>query len=199
MKYRHQLINYLIEKNKYKTYLEIGIENPILNFNHINVTYKYGVDPVPVSLSVEEYFEGTSDKFFFQNTDLFDIIFIDGLHESNQVYRDIEHSFKALSPGGTIVMHDCLPRNEVEQIVPRQQDVWTGDVWKAFVRFREDNSDVEMRVVNMDMGCGILTKSEKDLYFEAQTELTYRNFQEYYKEWLNVISVDNFLKEEGNA
>ena len=36
----------------------------------------------------------TSDEFFKQNEDTYDVIFIDGLHTSDAVYRDINNSLK---------------------------------------------------------------------------------------------------------
>lgn len=196
MKRRSELLNWIIRKKNYNSYLEIGVENPIINLDKIHVKYKVGVDPNFVRFPVGMSFSGTSDEFFFQNTEIFDIIFIDGLHLADQAYKDIENSLKVLSNGGTVVMHDCLPRNEIEQRVPREQNVWTGDVWKAFVRFRENNPYVEMRVVNIDFGIGILTCSEKEHPFKAGKELTYKNFVENCKEWLNLISVEEFLEEK---
>ena len=52
-----------------------------------------------------------------------------------------------------------------------------------------------MRVVNMDFGMGILTLSRTPRFFKASEELIYPNFQKYYKDWLNLISVEEFLKE----
>lgn len=196
MRRRYELLNHLIQKNNYKFYLEIGVEDPRRNFNAISADIKFSVDP---NNEFRPNYCGTSDKFFELNNERirFDIIFVDGLHEADQVYRDIENSFKILMPGGTIVMHDCLPRKEVEQHVPRQQEVWTGDVWKAFVRFRENHPYIKMRVVNMDMGMGVLAWADKKSVFKAEHELSYLNFTKYYKEWLNLISVEEFLNEAG--
>lgn len=196
MRRRHELINYLIQKNNYKSYLEIGVEDPSINYDRIKIDNKVCVDPAFKKFPLGFSFSGTSDEFFMQNEYKFDIIFIDGLHEAAQAYKDIENSLKALAADGIIVMHDCLPRREREQIVPRIQDAWTGDVWKAFVRFREKNPYVEMRVVNMDMGMGVLNRSCKKHIFKAGHDLSYLNFTKYYKSWMNVISVEEFLKED---
>lgn len=196
MKRRFELLNWIIREKNYNSYLEIGVENPATNLDRICIKYKVGVDPNFIRFPVGMSFSGTSDEFFLQNNEIFDIIFIDGLHVDYQVYKDIENSFKALSDRGTVVMHDCLPRSEIEQRVPREQNVWTGDVWKAFVRFRENNPCIKMRVVNVDFGMGVLTRSEEENPFKAGKELTYKNFVENYKEWLNLISVEEFLKEK---
>ena len=41
----------------------------------------------------------TSDEFFANNTSEFDLIFVDGLHEANQAFRDIHNALKILRPG----------------------------------------------------------------------------------------------------
>ena len=42
---RIEIINSLIKKNNYKTYLEIGVRNPDDCFNHIVCNKKHSVDP----------------------------------------------------------------------------------------------------------------------------------------------------------
>jgi len=81
---RTQVINLIINRFGYIRYLEIRVRNPKNNFNKINCRYKVGVDPVG-----EPTFKGTSDVFFKQNKDIFDIIFIDGLHLEEQADKDI--------------------------------------------------------------------------------------------------------------
>ena len=46
----------------------------------------------------------TSDEFFKNNKDQFDLIFIDGLHHYNQVKKDIINSVEVLKDGGIILM-----------------------------------------------------------------------------------------------
>ena len=70
--FRWDLIDYLIKKNKYSEYLEIGCDQDQL-FSKINIENKTGVDP-----SSGGNTRKTSDEFFFENKKKFDIIFIDG-------------------------------------------------------------------------------------------------------------------------
>ena len=42
---RTEIINRLIEKSNYKNYLEIGLDNPDNNYNHIVCENKECVDP----------------------------------------------------------------------------------------------------------------------------------------------------------
>ena len=56
-------------------------------------------------------FLGTSDEFFNQNNEKFDVIFIDGLHHYDQCQADAINSLKCLNKNGFIFFHDFIPRN----------------------------------------------------------------------------------------
>ena len=153
IKNRSDLINFFIRKNKYKKYLEIGCYRNV-NFKRIRIEEKTGVDSVRggnIRLN--------SDDFFDKNNKKFDIVFVDGLHHYYQVKRDIENALKFLNEGGVIIVHDCLPQNEGEQIVPQNQSKWTGDVWKAICHFRQ-RKDLDVFVLDIDHGCGIISKQK---------------------------------------
>ena len=192
---RSKIINMYIEKYDYKSYLEIGISNG-KNFKSINCDSKIGVDPCAYFKS-RDILEKTSDEFFANNKLKFDIIFIDGLHHSGQVYRDIKNSLNVLNDGGAIICHDMNPTREEIQIVPRISRTWTGDCWKAWVLLRSERKDLEMFVVDTDYGCGIIRTGEQEL-IELNDKLTYENLDANRKEWLNLISIENF-KEKING
>ncbi len=187
---RTDIINLFINKYKYKSYLEIGVANPDENFVKINVDNKISVDPNVSKAN----FVMTSDDFFKENDKKFDIIFIDGLHESEQVYRDVNNSISILNEGGSIIMHDCNPLSEVIQLVPQiQAGEWTGDCWKAWVKIRAERKDLHMFVVDTDYGCGIIRKGSQEL-ITINKELTWELLDKNRKELLNLISVETFLK-----
>lgn len=125
------LLKRLVSDNKAKAYLEIGVGRGSC-FREIDCEIKVGVDPRPGSSVTHQC---TSDEFFQKNRRKFDVIFIDGDHTEAQVTRDLENALKYLKKGGFIVVHDVFPRNARMQMVPRQTIEWTGDVWKAWVRF----------------------------------------------------------------
>ena len=52
------------------------------------------------------FFKNTSDEFFMQNKEKFDIIYIDGWHEEPQVYKDINNSWNSLNINGIIICDD---------------------------------------------------------------------------------------------
>jgi hypothetical protein len=190
---RTDIINAFIDKYKYKSYLEIGL-NDGLNFRQINCDDKNGVDPAPAAMGepVTE-FKMTSDDFFKDNKKKYDIIFVDGLHHSDAVYRDIKNSLKYLNEGGTIVCHDMSPINELHQRVPRESQIWNGDCWKAWVQLRAESNDLEMYVVDTDWGCGVIRKG-KQTKLELREEVTFENLVINRKKWLNLISIKEFLE-----
>jgi hypothetical protein len=189
MNNRTTIIQLLINKINAKSYLEIGVDNST-NFNNIRCEKKISVDP---NINTDATFYLTSDDFFKQNNDQFDIIFIDGLHHADQVLRDIENSLKCLHNDGYIVCHDMNPIKEEHQIIPYQIGTWNGDCWKAFVHLKEKRPDLEMCVVDIDHGCGIIKKGQQDLLNITQ-ELTFQNFTSNKKEWLNLISFNEFME-----
>lgn len=191
---RTDIIQTLINKIGAKSYLEIGISNGA-NFKKIVCENKVCVDPEP--LSKADYIL-TSDEFFKQNDRTFDVIFIDGLHHADQVHHDIINSLHVLREGGYIICHDMNPQKEEHQIIPFRGGTWNGDCWKAFVSLRRDRSDLEMFTVDTDYGCGIIRKgTQEPLDINPGDELTYADFDKNRKEWLNLITSEEFEKEFG--
>ena len=77
---RTDVINYLIERYNYKSYLEIGVQYPQSNFFKVEIEYKTGVEPYPVADLLHKHIvELTSDMFFksLEDNVKYDIIFID--------------------------------------------------------------------------------------------------------------------------
>ena len=134
-------------------YLEIGVESGI-TFKNVHFKNKKGVDPCPIYKS-EDIIIKTSDDFFdelhnnmekddesIKQKDLFDIIFIDGMHQVEYAFKDINNSIKYLSSNGKIIVDDIIPLHMDEQhklpinykiednIVKYTSMPWTGDIWK---------------------------------------------------------------------
>ena len=188
--FRWDMIEYLIKKNNYKKYLEIGCDQNQL-FSRINIQNKVGVDPVSGG-NVRE----TSDSFFEKNREMFDIIFIDGLHIYEQVKRDILNSIKYLNDEGVILIHDCLPDSMAKQAVPRYKMQWNGDVWKAIVDLRQ-NADLEIFTCEIDQGIGIIKKNKNTSILKIDKPIEKLKFKDYYKNYKNymrIISLEEFKK-----
>tara|TARA_Y100000004_G_scaffold185616_1_gene236062 strand:- start:655 stop:1305 length:651 start_codon:yes stop_codon:yes gene_type:complete len=189
---RSNVINYLINKNNYKKYLEIGIFDAF-TFKDVKCELKHGVDPgAEGHVSDMVTHQMTSDEFFNSTNNLYDVIFIDGLHHYQQVVVDINNALQHVSENGYILLHDCHPCDELAQRVPRQSIVWNGDVWKALILFREANPEAECCVLDTDFGIGVIKKT-KDLKPITSTNinLTYDEFKESKVSLLNLVSCES--------
>jgi hypothetical protein len=188
--YRWDLIEYLIKKNNYKNYLEIGCDKNQL-FSKVNINNKIGVDPVSGG-NVRK----TSDDFFKENKSSFDIVFIDGLHTYEQVKKDILNSVNCLLDEGIILVHDCMPDSLGKQAVPRYKMQWNGDVWKAIVYLRQQEN-LEIYTCEIDQGIGIISKKKNTSILKLGKPINKLKFKDYfnnYKEYMRVISLEEFKK-----
>lgn len=184
---RTDIIQSLIDKVGAEKYLEIGVSSGE-NFKEIKCPMKVGVDP---ELSTPATIHQTSDNFFELNEEMFDVIFIDGLHHADQVYRDIANSLLFLNDGGYIVCHDMNPEKEEHQTIPFRGGIWNGDCWKAYVQFRKERDDLSMWVVDSDYGCGVIKRGYQEKLNIAA--LNFNQFSKNRKEWLNLITPDQFV------
>lgn len=188
---RFALINELIKMHGYKNYLEIGCSSDDC-FKAITAESKIGVDP----------FHGgthrmTSDDFFASNDKKFDIIFIDGLHQYEQVRKDMLNSVEVLNDNGVILVHDCLPLNYKAQLPFPPGGDWNGDVWKAFVEMRTlDNIDSAVSLI--DHGVGIIKKrpntNKPDVGTSNFLGLKFKDFVANYRSWLNTLDYADTIK-----
>ena len=188
---RWDLINQVIDLKKFSSYLEIGCDNDHA-FSQIKLKDKIGVDP-----NSGGNFRGTSDEFFLKNKRKFDCIFIDGLHEYDQVNQDILNSLENLSENGMILLHDCLPKSLNQQAVPRHQWIWNGDVWKCIVKFR-CREDLDIVTCKIDHGISIIrkikNKKKLSLIIKDYKKLKFKNFYYNHKEYMRIMEYDEVLE-----
>lgn len=158
-------------------YLEIGVQQcNCFNSIPLGAEFKTGVDP---AINEDESLRKmTSDDFFKSNKKKFDVIFIDGLHHYEQVFRDLKNSLDYLNKGGIILIHDMLPRCEIFQKVPRISDTWNGDVWKLSMNLI-NSKNINFIIADFDHGVGIL-KPKPDYKLDEQdkrySELKYDDY-----------------------
>jgi len=186
---RLDLINLAVKKIQASKYLEIGCyKNKI--FNNVNVIYKVGVDPDRGGTH-----RMTSDDFFKINTENFDLIFIDGLHYYEQVYKDFSNSLKVLNENGIIIIHDMLPKDIDEALVPIPNPLpytWMGDVWRlAFDLSNQTN--IIFKLVLIDNGCGIVCRGSQ----ESLNFIPINNWVFYKNNWqkLPLVTFEQIQKE----
>lgn len=191
---RMEAIQRAIDTLQARRYLEIGVDDGMC-FSQIKVTHKIGIDPVAAKpLVVAEqgkpgvlYFALTSDAFFAQEssgalTAGVDVVFVDGLHTYAQTYQDCVNSLKHLNRGGVMLLHDCLPKTEMEATPaanhqdawringPTWDGYWTGDSWKAITALRAFHPDVSACVLDTDQGLGIVFKQPTDVKLDLTRE-----------------------------
>jgi len=196
---RYDLLNHLIDTYGFINYLEIGVWAGEC-IKNVKAEHKDGVDPgiegnIDKHLPDECNYRISSDRFFelLEGEDIkYDLIFIDGLHYSQQVKKDIENSLKHLQPYGMIMLHDCNPQTYESQVVPRMSSTWHGDVWKAYVEFKHTHPQFETYVVDTDCGCGIIVNNEDHSKSPWDFDYDYKNLEKNRIELLNLISVNEF-------
>ena len=131
-------------------YLEIGIYEGFV-IESVMAQSKIGVDPFPKCKSINflskaSIIKKSSDNFFeTENSKEFHLIFIDGLHEGSQAYRDLYNSLKCLIKGGVIYIDDVWPVSDFEakpiskfttrEILDLKAHVhsWKGDVYAVIL------------------------------------------------------------------
>lgn len=131
-------------------YLEIGVEYGY-TLENVRVQRRVGVDPAPrFELSSLPggivFHELESDVFFaaLDESETFDLAFLDGLHTFEQTTTDLFNTLRHV-PHGVALIDDTFPPNalaglpELEESLSLQRDAaieplaWMGDVWKLVV------------------------------------------------------------------
>jgi cephalosporin hydroxylase/glycosyltransferase involved in cell wall biosynthesis len=186
---RTELLNHLVARKSYRSYLEIGC-NRDGTFRDVATTHKVGVDPMRGGTV-----RMTSDEFFAGNRDSFDLVFVDGLHRREQVLRDVENAVCCLSPGGCVVIHDCLPQQREQQLrePPGGKMPWTGDVWKAVVDLRQ-RAEFDIAVLDSDWGLGVLFVRPNTDRLEVQAELDWEDFLAGRDRLLRVVDAEGIRR-----
>ncbi|HEY1448014.1 MAG TPA: class I SAM-dependent methyltransferase [Caulobacteraceae bacterium] len=164
---RATVVKKLVSLTDAPRYLEIGCAENLL-FDKVMAAFKVGVDPAQGGTH-----RMTSDAFFADNFETFDVVFIDGLHHYDQVRRDIVNALKVVRPGGWIALHDMFPRDWIEEHVPQiATSRWTGDGWKAAFELIA-STGVDFRLVAIDHGVGIIrVLNEATSLADRQAELS---------------------------
>lgn len=187
---KSELINKIIEKNNYKSYLELGLGLTAETFKDVKCEYKYCVDIVKVFDNLPN-FVGTTNSFFEQNTKKYDLIFIDADHSYEAVLLDFMNSVKFLNKGGVILMHDIGP------YLLEHTNPWScGEAYKVFVEIRKNQNYNSFTFRLCDTDCiGIVKISEN----EDILNLDVTDFDSFFKNrdlvlrWKNIEEVLTIL------
>lgn len=179
------IINEIIKKNNYQSYLEIGYQLGV-NFDRVECQHKTAVDPYPLR-TCEELLVMTSDEYFEFPPEKFDIILIDGSHLCEQVSRDLINSSKYLSKNGCIIMHDVLPRLEEHQTRTVTAMTWCGDVWRAYYGLIKKYPKLNFETHNTDWGVGVIYPNGK--VFSGEFEDMFTKFDKFKEVSRKVLKV----------
>jgi len=130
------------------SYLEVGVSWG-QTFEAIDAGRRVGVDPSPrfdiaqLPANAQFHHVPSDDYFAMRDNQLFDVIFVDGLHEWRQAYRDLINGLQRLRPGGALLLDDTVPSDEVSAMPDLETstnlrralglpgDHWHGDVWRV--------------------------------------------------------------------
>ena len=182
---RTELLNCLVSRDELDRYLEIGVDDHG-NFRSVIAPVRHGVDPRGATFSM------TSDEFFASGRGCpeYDLVFIDGLHEQDQVLRDIENALDRLSARGRIVLHDANPPTAWHQRPHAEYqpgEPWNGTVWKAAVLTRVRHPELQLVTLDVDWGCAVLTRHPQlEPVPDLPADLTWEVFEARRGELLNL-------------
>jgi len=190
---RTEVINFLATRYNLDRYLEVGLQNPIQNFDKIVCKYKVSVDPDP---NAHASFRCTSDDFFkvvledqYMGAGNYNLIFLDGEHSAEQLEKDFENAISILSDGGIICMHDTSPVSEELTHFPRDKSgSWNGSCYKFASRLR----GTSFFTVDVDHGVSVYRKIAP-ITVDYET-ISWDYFDKNRKELLNLISWDEFIE-----
>lgn len=154
------LVEHLAQWLKPELYLEIGVLNGESMKRVQNYASEcYGVD---VTFSHKNYnsnvklFEMTSDQFFdnLHPSTVFDMVFIDGLHEKSQVYKDFLNVKDRVIADGLVILHDTVPMDK------SMTEPWfCHDAWEAMLRIKmEFRNDWEILSLPFNPGITVMRK-----------------------------------------
>ena len=130
----------------------------------------------------------TTNQFFEENKDKFDIIYIDADHEYNQVIKDYNNSVECINKGGIIFLHDLYPPNE-EHTKPEL----CYNSYKILNYFIENNYNI---IINLDDygACSVFNPKKIDLS-KFDHSVTYGQIVERYSNSdLLLKSYNSFLE-----
>jgi hypothetical protein len=196
-----------------RTYLEIGVETGATLALALPTTKVAGVDPVAARITVPprpgaKLFQLESDEFFareskesvFDGADV-DLTFIDGMHWFEFALRDFANAERWASPGGTILIHDCLAVAEPCARRERVSQFWVGDTWKVLEALLDFRPDLRISVIaappsgivvvrGLAPGSTVLVDSMKEIVARYQ-DLDYPYTPERWSERFTVLPADD--------
>lgn len=160
----------------------------------------------------------TSNKFFAENSTVFDLIFIDGLHTYEQTYEDIINSFSTGSMGCLILVDDVIPsdkyaalRSQLEcQILKHENGIknnyWMGDVFKilpllsifhtelSWATISEKNENPQLLLWRSPEGTKAIIQNRINEFKEIESNYNFSDvFQNGMPEYFRIMPINDVL------
>jgi hypothetical protein len=178
---RPEAINRFLELFDAPNYLEIGVSEGE-TFFAVKAQRKIAVDPrfrFPVDQARNEnascaFHEVASDIYFGEQirpSEIFQVIYLDGLHTFEQTLRDFTNAVRFLSPHGVIIIDDIVP-NSYQSGLPDQLDSvcvkkfigdpdhsWMGDTYKLVFFIEAFFPTFELRTIADNHGQGVVWRA----------------------------------------
>jgi hypothetical protein len=183
------LINDLISDLNYKSYLELGVSIGE-SWKLISCQNKIGVDN---NINVANEFDGvihaTTDDYFLNNKDKFDLIYIDALHEKNQVYKDFKNSFNVLNDSGVIIFHDVNPFD-----ISQTHFNSSGDVFELWIELAKTYKVYIIKNKYDGDSVGIFIKSKNSKFIDIEVkDYTYQFFSENREDFISYLNYEEII------
>lgn len=179
---RNGVVQAILDQFDAPAYLEIGVNRGV-TFNALNAAIKVAVDPKflfefePLARDNIHFHETTSDDYFGQIATpdtAFDVIYLDGLHTSEQTVRDLINAFAFLKPNGVIIIDDVFPSSYIASLPERQHTrvvrqatddpsgAWMGDVFRLVFFVESFCQQYSYCTVNNNHGQLVLWRQPRD-------------------------------------
>ncbi len=181
---REFVLQGLLDLHPQATYLEIGVHSGH-TFHPLRAARKVAVDPnfrfdlpVPAVTHEVEYHPVASDEYFgtlIERGRKFDVIYLDGLHTSQQTLRDLLNAVEHLKDDGVIIVDDVVPTSyaaslpEIDDFIfartripiEAPHEAWMGDVYKLVYFVEAFMQAFEYGVVEENHGQMVLWRKRR--------------------------------------
>lgn len=219
---KHVIVNALIRKHNYRSYLEVCTPYAGGKFARIDRAHARTCERLvyrcPSHLSdrreVTYRTEGEDTAGLVPDDRRYEAIFIDAWHTLACVERDIRDAFARLVPGGAIVLHDCLPPTRGLAQPVALAGGWCGLTYCGFLDFVLATPGIVHYTVDSDFGCGVIRKVPRhegvsarfpptpaltEEWFDRRRlgEDMFDFFKRHERALLHLVSVSDFLALEG--
>jgi Methyltransferase domain len=215
-----RIIHALSEAFSYTRYLEIctsttgnqfgEIDDEVFELAH-RMMYRWYVgfdDGYPLEYCTDASASGVLVQEVRRRGLAYDVILVDGWHEYDNAFDDLTSALFLLRPGGTVVVHDCMPP-DAEHATPAYHDgPWCGVSYEAFLDVVLANR-LSYLTVDTDYGCGIIQKADPYACLPVQdpsrdraiagwrsrergAATSFEYFQAHRKDLLNTIDAGDF-------